>query len=127
MHRFIPLLLLVCFTAALFPSCKTKKPSASEQAEKAYKAKYEPKKYDLRAVWMPTVFRSEYAQMSSQQMQKHLAQRVRMFHLAGFNTIIFQVRPESDAFYKSNLEPWSRFLTGTQGKAPMPEWDPLEF
>lgn len=127
MHRFIPLLLLVCFTAALFPSCKTKKPSASEQAEKAYKAKYEPKKYDLRAVWMPTVFRNEYAQMSSEQMQKHLAQKVRMFHLAGFNTIIFQVRPESDAFYKSNLEPWSRFLTGTQGKAPMPEWDPLEF
>jgi uncharacterized lipoprotein YddW (UPF0748 family) len=34
------------------------------------------------------------------------------------------VRPESDAWYASTLEPWSRFLTGTQGRDP--GWDPLE-
>ena len=39
----------------------------------------------------------------------------------------FQVRPEADALYASRLEPWSRFLTGVQGKAPEPYWDPMQF
>lgn len=43
---------------------------------------------------------------------------------AGFNTLYFQVRGEADAFYSSDLEPWSRRLTGTLGKDP--GWDPLE-
>ena len=43
------------------------------------------------------------------------------------NAIIFQVRPEADALYASRLEPWSRFLTGVQGKAPEPYWDPMQF
>jgi hypothetical protein len=43
---------------------------------------------------------------------------------AGLNALFFQVRPESDAWYRSTLEPWSRFLTGTQGRDP--GWDPLE-
>jgi uncharacterized lipoprotein YddW (UPF0748 family) len=42
----------------------------------------------------------------------------------GFNALFFQVRPESDALYASALEPWSRFLSGTQGVDP--GWDPLE-
>ena len=41
--------------------------------------------------------------------------------------IIFQVRPEADALYASQLEPWSRFLTGVQGQAPSPYWDPMQF
>ena len=45
----------------------------------------------------------------------------------GVNAIIFQVRAECDALYQSDLEPWSKFLTGVQGKAPSPYWDPLEW
>ena len=43
---------------------------------------------------------------------------------AGLNAIFFQARPESDAMYASTLEPWSRFLTGTQGRDP--GFDPLQ-
>ena len=43
------------------------------------------------------------------------------------NAIIFQVRPAADALYRSDLEPWSEYLTGTQGRAPSPLWDPLAF
>ncbi|MFM8458427.1 MAG: glycoside hydrolase family 10 protein, partial [Chthoniobacterales bacterium] len=43
----------------------------------------------------------------------------------GLTDIFFQVRPEGDALYRSSLEPWSRFLTGTQGKDP--GYDPLAF
>ena len=44
-----------------------------------------------------------------------------------FNAVILQVRPQCDALYKSDLEPWSYYLTGEQGKAPSPFYDPLEF
>jgi uncharacterized lipoprotein YddW (UPF0748 family) len=37
------------------------------------------------------------------------------------------VRPSSDALYASTIEPWSWYLTGTEGLAPNPVWDPLEF
>lgn len=43
------------------------------------------------------------------------------------NAVILQVRPSGDAMYDSQLEPWSEFLTGTQGLAPSPKWDPLAF
>src|SRR5699024_248246 len=43
------------------------------------------------------------------------------------NAIILQVRPAADAFYAKSREPWSRFLTGTPGKQPVPFYDPLEF
>ena len=41
------------------------------------------------------------------------------------NALVFQVRPAADAMYESRLEPWSAWLTGVQGKAPQPPWDPL--
>src|SRR5581483_9496066 len=43
------------------------------------------------------------------------------------NTIILQVRPACDAMYASSIEPWSEYLTGTQGRAPEPAYDPLAF
>ncbi|MFN3629640.1 MAG: glycoside hydrolase family 10 protein, partial [Casimicrobiaceae bacterium] len=41
------------------------------------------------------------------------------------NAVILQVRPSADALYPSALEPWSEYLTGQQGRAPEPRWDPL--
>ncbi len=41
----------------------------------------------------------------------------------GLNTVIFQVRPFSDAIYKSDIYPYSHILTGEQGKDP--GYDPL--
>jgi uncharacterized lipoprotein YddW (UPF0748 family) len=66
--------------------------------------------------------------MNSAAMRHYLTEMVRKFDEAGINAVIFQVRPEADAFYRSELEPWSRFLTGTQGMAPDdPDFDPLAF
>ena len=44
-----------------------------------------------------------------------------------FNAVIFQVRPQADALYESELEPWSYYLTGLQGQGPYPHYDPLAF
>ena len=43
------------------------------------------------------------------------------------NTIIFHVRPFGDALYRSDLFPWSHFVTGTQGTAPANGFDPLDY
>ena len=53
-----------------------------------------------------------------------LLDRAAQLHL---NAVIFQVRPACDAMYASPMEPWSAYLTGTQGKAPEPFYDPLAF
>ena len=63
--------------------------------------------------------------MPTQQMQKTLSYQLDELKKDGCNAIIFQVRPECDALYESQLEPWSYYLTGQQGRAPQPYWDPL--
>lgn len=60
-------------------------------------------------------------------MQQTLTYQLDELQKDGVNAIIFQVRPECDALYQSSVEPWSKFLTGEQGKAPFPYWDPLQW
>jgi len=43
------------------------------------------------------------------------------------NAVMVQIRPAADALYRSNLEPWSEWLTGRQGREPNPPYDPLAF
>jgi len=87
-------------------------------------------KREFRAVWVATVNNIDWPSKSGlpTEMQKKeaidlLDKQVRN----GMNAIIMQVRPASDAFYPSELEPWSRYLTGISGKAPEPYYDPLQF
>ena len=63
--------------------------------------------------------------MPTEKLKQNLIGQLNSLQKAGINAIIFQVRPEADALYASRLEPWSRFLTGVQGKAPEPYWDPI--
>lgn len=43
----------------------------------------------------------------------------------GINAVFVQVRASGDALYPSDLVPWSKYLTNTQGKNP--GYDPLKF
>lgn len=95
--------------------------------QRATQAKYHPQKRELRAVWMPTIYRGEYATLSTEGAKQLLRQRLNLLQSVGFNAVIFQVRAEADAWYDSPYEPWSRFLTGRAGEAPSPYWDPLAF
>ncbi len=65
--------------------------------------------------------------MSSREVKKLLSEALDSAKSVGCNAVIFQVRPAADAFYYSGIEPWSRYLTGKQGQAPDPFWDPLQF
>ncbi|MBR2420029.1 MAG: family 10 glycosylhydrolase, partial [Rikenellaceae bacterium] len=89
-------------------------------------AQQHPKR-EFRGAWIHTVHQKQYAEMTSEQTQAYLVNMVDSLQLAGINAILWQIRPSADALYPSELEPWSRYLTGTAGKAPDPMWDPLQF
>lgn len=81
-------------------------------------------KRQFRGAWIQAV-NGQFQGMSRDVMQQTLVNQLDVLQQDGVNAIIFQVRPECDALYESRLEPWSRFLTGVQGQAPQPYWDPL--
>lgn len=83
-------------------------------------------KREMRGAWIQMI-NGQFQGMTPQQMRDNLTQQLDVLASCGVNTIMFQVRGEADALYASPYEPWSRFLTGTQGKAPEPLWDPLEW
>ena len=115
--RFLSIVLTLLFVV----SCGTSKRAVKESHIKN-------PKHEFRGAWIQTVFQSRYQQMNSDEMKLYLTDMIAKLDDAGINAVIFQVRPESDAFYKSNIEPWSRYLTGQQGLAPDdPSFDPLEF
>lgn len=87
-------------------------------------------KYEFRAVWMATVDNIDWPSGGNYNTEFQKAEFIRqldMHQRNGMNAMIVQVRPACDAFYPSQLEPWSQWLTGTQGKAPVPFYDPLQF
>lgn len=81
---------------------------------------------EMRGVWLTTVYNLDWPSNSSLSATAQRAELEAIFDTlvdTGFNAVFLQVRPEGDAFYRSSLEPWSRFLTGTMGQDP--GWDPL--
>jgi uncharacterized lipoprotein YddW (UPF0748 family) len=85
---------------------------------------------EMRAVWVASVNNIDWpvSPLSSPDEQKKEAIKLlETFSEYNLNTIILQIRPAADAFYNSSIEPWSQWLTGTQGKGPEPYYDPLEF
>lgn len=83
-------------------------------------------KREFRAAWIQSV-NGQFRSVPTEQLKKTLVSQLNSLQGAGINAIIFQIRPEADALYASQFEPWSRFLTGVQGKAPEPYWDPMQF
>ena len=83
-------------------------------------------KREFRAAWIQSV-NGQFRGMPTEKLKQNLIGQLNSLQKAGINAIIFQVRPEADALYASRLEPWSRFLTRVQGKAPEPYWDPMQF
>lgn len=86
----------------------------------------QPLKREFRGAWIQVV-NGQFIGMSTNEIQQTLTAQLDALQQAGINAIIFQVRPEADALYMSYYEPWSRYLTGEQGLAPDPYWDPLQW
>ena len=83
-------------------------------------------KREFRGAWMQFV-NGMYLGKSTAEIQQMLRGQLDQLEKDGANAIIFQVRGECDALYPSEIEPWSRYLTGVQGQAPQPYWDPMQW
>ncbi|HEY1871579.1 MAG TPA: family 10 glycosylhydrolase [Chitinophagaceae bacterium] len=89
-----------------------------------------PVNYEFRGVWIATVDNTDWPAKGMTDVDSQKADFIRQLDLHkqnGMNAVIVQVRPAADAFYPSPYEPWSQWLTGVQGRAPSPYYDPLKF
>jgi uncharacterized lipoprotein YddW (UPF0748 family) len=85
-------------------------------------------KREFRGAWLATVANIDWPRSPSDPpdlQRTQLTTLLDALRSAGISSVIFQVRPECDAFYQSSIEPWSYYLTGTQGLAAA--YDPLQF
>lgn len=82
---------------------------------------------DFRGVWIATVYGLDYpsVQNNIEAQKNEFTQKLDKLKALGMNAVVVQVRPKGDAFYESELNPWSAVLTGIQGKDP--GYDPMEF
>jgi uncharacterized lipoprotein YddW (UPF0748 family) len=107
-HRTILIVFLFLFTSNLFSQSKP----------------------EFRGVWIASVDNIDWPLkgMTNPDSQRvEFIRQLDMHKSNGMNAVIVQVRPAADAFYPSQLEPWSQWLTGVQGQPPSPYYDPLEF
>ena len=91
---------------------------------------YRAKKNEFRGVWVSTIENIDIGKYTSAAAFRSAYNTiVSNLKNAGFNAIIFQVRPMNDAFYPSRLNPWSRWMTGSEGAAfaDEPAFDPLHY
>lgn len=83
-------------------------------------------KREFRGAWIQAV-NHQFEGIPTAELKAELSRQLDSLSDCGINAILFQVRVEADALYKSDLEPWSAYLTGFQGEAPDENWDPLQF
>ncbi|HUH11946.1 MAG TPA: family 10 glycosylhydrolase, partial [Longimicrobiales bacterium] len=113
--------------ALLLPACGPPPPAPTPGPEAAWPPEV---RRELRGVWIATVSNIDWpsrAGLPPDSARAELRARIQRVAELGMNAIVFQVRPAGDALYASELEPWSEYLTGAQGRAPEPAWDPLAF
>lgn len=85
---------------------------------------------EFRGTWVASVANIDWPSspnLTVDQQKAELLQILDRIQALNMNALVLQIRPAGDAFYASELEPWSYWLTGQQGKAPVPFYDPLEF
>lgn len=84
----------------------------------------------MRGLWVATVKNIDWPSKPGLSVEDQKSEIIKILDKAkslNFNAIFLQVRPCSDAIYQSSFEPWSIYLTGISGQAPMPYYDPLSF
>lgn len=113
-----------CIVAALLASVYLSVFAYAQELEQTGK---EHLKREFRGAWFPTVTNRTWKNMTTDQVKADIIKTLDSFAVIHINAVLFQVRPQADALFVSEYEPWSRFITGEQGKAPEPFWDPAAF
>lgn len=105
-------------------------PGVAMPAEEVLRTILPEIKREFRGAWIASVANINWPSRNNLTVDQQKTEAVKMLDLLeenNFNAVIFQARPSADALYTSNIEPWSYFLTGQTGRAPYPNYDPLQF
>jgi uncharacterized lipoprotein YddW (UPF0748 family)/N-acetylmuramoyl-L-alanine amidase len=116
MKKLITFLIVFCMMLSVVPAPSLPSTLANES--------------DVRGVWIASVYNIDFpsrAGLSAAQQKQELLAILNTAQKNNLNAVFFQVRPTADALYKSSVFPWSAFLTGSQGKANIDSFDPLQF
>ena len=130
---FIGLLPVVLFAQTPHFGRMAVPPAAPTQTGEGYRpvsVTPPPPAREFRGAWLATVANKDWPSKPGLSVAEQKAELVALLDRAvqlKLNAIIFQVRPSCDAMYASTLDPWSEYLTGTMGNAPVPFYDPLAF
>ena len=87
-------------------------------------------KTEFRGVWIATDVNIDWPKNGNDQIEKQKKDYLEIldfYQELNFNAVIVQIRAAGDSFYKSDYAPWSRFLTGEEGKAPKENYNILEW
>lgn len=87
------------------------------------KAEITPSENDFRGVWV-SVFDMPLPVESKEKFSENVEKMFSDIQNKNFNNVFVHVRAYCDAFYRSDIFPFSRFLTGVQGKDP--GFDPMD-
>lgn len=121
-------LLSACCAVCLMAGCGVKEEPKEESSLRGIAIP--PIDREFRGVWIPTVANLTWPSKPGLSVAEQQAELLALLDEAlelNQNAVILQVRPACDAFYPSEIEPWSEYLTGLQGRAPSPFYDPLDF
>ncbi|MCZ4118327.1 glycoside hydrolase family 10 protein [Streptomyces sp. H39-S7] len=80
----------------------------------------------FRGMWIATVANTNWPSapgLPAAEQRRELLSLLDTAVERRLNAVILQVRPTADALWESPYEPWSQYLSGTQGQDP--GWDPL--
>jgi uncharacterized lipoprotein YddW (UPF0748 family) len=116
--------------SGMLTSCTTTKPGQAPATTIATGDTPPPAPREFRAAWVSTVANIDWPSKQNLSAAQQQAEAIAILDRAkamNLNAIVLQVRPSADAIYASNIEPWSEYLTGKQGQAPQPWYDPLKF
>ena len=119
-----------CLTLAQLPPASPPAPVAAATHAAPSPDDPPPIRHEFRGVWVATVGNIDWPSRRGLTTAEQQAELITLLDSAvslHLNAILLQVRPAADALYASKIEPWSEFLTGTEGQAPSPWYDPLAF
>ncbi len=85
---------------------------------------------EFRGIWLTTVGNSDWPSrpgLSTDEQKRELIAILDCVAATHLNVVVMHIRPNADALYASDIEPWSDYISGELGKAPEPFYDPLAF
>ena len=127
-HSVFPALALAAALLPVLPSSALAAPVADSGPAVCRAAPQAPPERQMRAEWIAGVHNIDWPSRTGLTPAQQRAELTALYDRAvanRLNAVFVQIRPTADAFWPSPYEPWSEWLTGTQGEDP--GYDPLEF